>query len=93
VRAPRHELTTERLFLSVREFCAACGISRATLYRLAAASRAPKFSKVGGRTLIRRSTAEEWAERQEQESATVDLKPRGRAAHPSLADVFSGRRR
>jgi excisionase family DNA binding protein len=84
---------TDRLFLTIREFCAACGISRATLYRAVKAGTGPRITKIGGRTLIRVSSAEEWAERQELESATVDLKPRGRAALPSLADMFSGRRR
>jgi predicted DNA-binding transcriptional regulator AlpA len=52
----------ERLFLTIREFCAACGISKAAFYRLAAADKAPPITRLMGRSLIRVEAAEEWAE-------------------------------
>jgi predicted DNA-binding transcriptional regulator AlpA len=85
--------TAERRFLTIREFCAACGISKATFYRLAAADKAPPITRLMGRSLIRVEAAEEWAEEQELKTADAPLKPRGRAAHPTLAEMLSGRAR
>jgi len=83
---------TDRLFLTIREFCAACGISRATLYRAVKAGTGPRITKIGGRTLIRAETAREWAEAQEASSANVALKPRGRAGFPTFAELLGARR-
>jgi predicted DNA-binding transcriptional regulator AlpA len=77
----------ERLFLTIREFCEACGISKATFYRLSAADKAPPITRLMGRSLIRVEAAEEWAEEQELKSAGS---PR-RRVRPTLADMLSGR--
>jgi predicted DNA-binding transcriptional regulator AlpA len=89
VSAARPELTPERLFLTVQEFCTACGISKATFYRLAAADKGPPITQVAGRSLIRVEAAEQWAEEQEARGSGGVRKPRGRA---TLSDLFGGRR-
>jgi predicted DNA-binding transcriptional regulator AlpA len=46
--------------MSIREFCADCGISRATFYALMRQGEGPRVVKIGDRTLVSREAAAEW---------------------------------
>ena len=52
----------EKITLSVTEAAAVLGVSRPTVYQLIHRQDFPAF-KVGARTMIPRSSLEEWAER------------------------------
>ena len=56
----------KRSCLSVAEFCAEHGISRALFYLLLARGDGPKVMKVGRRTLISAEAANEWRSRLER---------------------------
>jgi predicted DNA-binding transcriptional regulator AlpA len=64
----------ERLFLTVAEFCDACGISKASFYRAQQADTGPRLTKLGSRTLISRDALEEWVDRVDGQS-TATSKP------------------
>ena len=49
-----------RLALSIREFCAAHGISEGFFYKLKKQGEGPREMKVGARTLITFESAAEW---------------------------------
>jgi predicted DNA-binding transcriptional regulator AlpA len=85
----RPELT-DKLFYSIKEFCSAVGISKASFYRLAAADQAPPITKIGDRSLIRAESAAEWAEEQEGKGSGAPSNPRTR---PTLANSLFGARR
>ena len=59
---------TPRLALSIREFCAAHGISEGFFYKLKKKGEGPREMKVGARTLITLESAAEW--RRARENAT-----------------------
>lgn len=61
---------TETLALSVTAFCKAHSITRPTFYALAKQGRAPRFMKVGSRTLISVEAAAEWR-RQMEDGAQI----------------------
>ena len=51
---------TPRLALSIREFCAAHGISEGFFYKLKKQGEGPREMKLGARTLITLESAAEW---------------------------------
>lgn len=53
------------LAVSVTEFCHSHSISRTTFYELVKRGEAPRFMKVGTRTLISAEAAAEWRRRME----------------------------
>jgi predicted DNA-binding transcriptional regulator AlpA len=55
--------------LSVDEFCADHGISRAMFYKLQKEGSGPRIMKIGSRTLISLEAAETWRRQMENESA------------------------
>ena len=57
---------------SVPEFCSAHGISRGTFYNLAKANKAPRFMKVGERTLISKESAAKWRREREDEAQPTE---------------------
>jgi predicted DNA-binding transcriptional regulator AlpA len=54
------------MLMSIREFCADCGISRATFYTLMRQGEGPRVMKIGDRTLISRESAAEWIRSRER---------------------------
>jgi len=61
-----HDAPIKREALSVKEFCAAHGICRASFYNLLKAGIGPRLMKAGRRTLITVSASREWRERLER---------------------------
>ncbi len=55
--------------LSIPQFCAMHGFSRALFYKLMKAGTAPRVMKVGTRTMISREAARKWRESREAETA------------------------
>lgn len=51
--------------LSVKDFCATHGISLSLFYNLVRDGKAPRFMKVGRRTLISAEAAQEWRKEME----------------------------
>lgn len=51
---------------SVKDFCAAHGITKVTLYKLLKEGIGPRIMKVGTRTLISLEAAAEWRRRMEE---------------------------
>jgi hypothetical protein len=60
-----------RLALSIREFCAAHGISEDFYYKLKRQGRGPVEMKVGARTLISHEAATDWRRGNEAVKATA----------------------
>ena len=60
---------TDKAALSIGEFCAKHGISRATFYILRKEGRGPLEMKVGARRLISIEAAAAWRRRMEGEAA------------------------
>jgi predicted DNA-binding transcriptional regulator AlpA len=58
-------------FVSIKQFCAAHGISRSFFYKLAKLGRGPRLVKVGTRTLISAEAAQEWRWGMEQATAAA----------------------
>ncbi len=54
---------------SVKEFCFAHNICRATLYNLLKAGAGPKLLKIGRRSLITADAAREWRHKLEESAA------------------------
>lgn len=63
--------TSETLALSVAAFCKSHGITRPTFYKLAKEGRAPRFMKVGSRTLISIEAAADWRRQMEDGAAIL----------------------
>ena len=61
------EKFNQKACLSVAEFCAEHGISRALFYLLLARGDGPRVMKVGRRTLVSAEAASEWRARMEQQ--------------------------
>lgn len=68
-RAPTDRISDNPPTLTIDLFCALYHVSRAKLYKLWAANDGPKKYKIGKRTYIRTSAAEEWIASLERESA------------------------
>jgi excisionase family DNA binding protein len=84
--------TPTRVLYTVRQFCAAHEISRATFYRLLKAGRGPRITKIGDAMRISVEAAKEWLAQTEQETERAELKPRGSAKKaPTLAEMLAGR--
>ena len=64
-----HKLATERLSLTIDEFCVAHGISRGTYYNLRDIGKAPAEMRAMGRVLISRESAEAWRRAREADAA------------------------
>jgi predicted DNA-binding transcriptional regulator AlpA len=63
-------------YLTIKQFCAEYAITRGMLYRLIAASNAPRMTSIGRRKLISRVAAEEWRRRTDGErTATAPAAP------------------
>ena len=65
------EITTlqfQPLAYRLKDFCKIAGISLRTYYALKQRGDAPAVTKIGGRNVIRHTTAEAWLERHEQAS-------------------------
>jgi predicted DNA-binding transcriptional regulator AlpA len=58
---------TQRLALSIREFCEAHGISEGFFYKLKKQGEGPREMKVGARTLITFESAAEWRRARENQ--------------------------
>jgi predicted DNA-binding transcriptional regulator AlpA len=58
---------TQRLALSIREFCEAHGISEGFFYKLKKQGEGPREMKVGARTLITIESAAEWRRARENQ--------------------------
>jgi excisionase family DNA binding protein len=54
------DVQTLPLAYSIKEFCAAIGISKRTFYNLNKLGEAPLTTRIGGRVLIRYETANRW---------------------------------
>jgi predicted DNA-binding transcriptional regulator AlpA len=65
------EISGKKSVLSVDEFCADNGISRATFYNIRREGRGPAEMKVGTRTLISAEAAEAWRRRIEAETSAA----------------------
>lgn len=63
--------TSEQLAYSVQGFCDAHGISRGMFYKLLKDGLAPRFFKVGSRTLISNEDAQKWRDDMGQRTKQV----------------------
>jgi excisionase family DNA binding protein len=65
----RPEITGQKLAFSVSEFCAACGVSRDTFYKLVRDGEGPVCFFIGRRRLISLAAAERWMKKREASQA------------------------
>jgi predicted DNA-binding transcriptional regulator AlpA len=66
---------------SVKDFCAAHGITKVTLYKLLKEGIGPRIMKVGTRTLISLESAAEWKKARKSCPAAVPRRTEGGADH------------
>lgn len=62
---------------SVRDFCAAHGITKVTFYDLLKKGTGPRFMKVGTRTLISAEAAADWRRKCEENAHLIPPRRRG----------------
>jgi predicted DNA-binding transcriptional regulator AlpA len=78
--------------LSVPVFLAEHGISRSLFYRLVKEGRAPRLTKIGGRTLITAEAAVEWRAKMERETEQAATRP-GATGRRGKRDIAASSRK
>lgn len=56
----------EQLVYTVKEFCESAKIGVSFFYALQKSGKGPKVTRIGGRVLVRKTTAEEWLRKLEK---------------------------
>lgn len=63
-------LRSDQIAYSIRQFCQTVGISVRTFHALQQRGEGPPVVRIGRRTLIRRTTADEWLDARERSTST-----------------------